>query len=323
MDTKKPYKAARPNQLVSAPLFIEGTTRSGKFFLAKLLAGFDRVEAFQYISVLEHLPFLSRLGLLDESTAAALLGTYVDEGCYHMMIGRNLNTRFDDASSIYHHPDATRYLTRALADIDKEAILEAGARNGSIFQFILHESLANAPTYFAAFPELRWLHLERHPVDLAHSWFVRGWDHRFHSDPFSFCPIIQRPEGPSPWFLTDAVDDSAGADRIIDSIATIGSMAEAAYGALTDQQRRQILVTSYERLVEDTAEELERIAGFLGIVARKQLAQIMAREECPKKIKPDARKKKLDELIANASAAKAKVLTELSERYEHHPPFSL
>ena len=43
-------------------LLVDGVTRAGKFFLAEILSGFDKVEFFQYLPLLEQIPVIYGMG---------------------------------------------------------------------------------------------------------------------------------------------------------------------------------------------------------------------------------------------------------------------
>src|SRR3989344_7801208 len=98
--------------LVENLLIIEGITRSGKFLLANILSGIEEIEPVQYSGLLEQIPFLVSFGLIEQNTAKQLLRCEVDMRCYEMLIGRNLNYRLSDKSSIYNIPNYRKFLAR-------------------------------------------------------------------------------------------------------------------------------------------------------------------------------------------------------------------
>ena len=81
-------------------LLIDGLGRAGKQVVAKLASNFERVEGFQYCAGLEQFPILTFLGHLEPAPAIAFLQLMVDELVYDRMVGRNLNMRASDASSV-------------------------------------------------------------------------------------------------------------------------------------------------------------------------------------------------------------------------------
>lgn len=309
---------AAKTYLIDRVLFLNGLTRSGKFLLGKLVACIDTVEYFQYVSALEHLPFLHALGLIDEAAAIALMRIGVDEHAYNYTIGRNLNFRISDASSVYNAPNFDQYVRRSLTS-DTRVLLEASRANPTLPCFIVHETLPNICILYRAFPDLRIIDLQRHPIDLVSSWFLRGWGQRHAEDGLSFAPVIQGPRGGIPWFAESWRQDydlAAPIDRVIQSIAFLVDRGEEAYANLSPSQQASMIRISYEALVEETEPTVRRLAAFLGAQVMETFAVVAAREGVPHSISAESRARKLAEIARIASPGSLEQLDRLSRRYE-------
>ena len=94
-------------------LFAEGISRSGKLLLADLLACLEDVEPIQYYGLLEHVPFWVKFGIMKKDLAKELIKCEIDTHCYEMLIGRNLNYRIFDKSSIFKKPGYKKYIERS------------------------------------------------------------------------------------------------------------------------------------------------------------------------------------------------------------------
>ena len=161
--TSIPFRKGR----LTRSILPDGIGCAGKFLLGKIVSGFDGVEHFQYVSLLEHIPYFERLGCISEDAAASLLQVNIDQSAYEMRIGRSLNFRYEDASSSYNSHDLNVYLKRSVSKISED-IVGKMASEGRYSPFITHETLPNVRILFKAFPKLRVIHLIRHPVDLVH-----------------------------------------------------------------------------------------------------------------------------------------------------------
>ena len=109
-------------ETLSSPIIVDGIGRSGKFFLGKILCGLENIEYFQYVSVLEHIPYLYRLGFINEDAAISLLQVNADEHFYNMLVGRNINLRFDDGSSVINSLEPELYDKRAKMPVNNDNI---------------------------------------------------------------------------------------------------------------------------------------------------------------------------------------------------------
>ena len=127
---------------------------------------------------------------MDESAAISLLQIHLDEHSYNQFIGRNLNFRFDDGSSINKSPIADKYKSRQ-NEVIPENVPIVIDKLGWYFPFIIHEGLPHIEIYFKAFKGLKWIELVRHPIDLVHSWYKRKLVNRFGEDPLAFIPTLK------------------------------------------------------------------------------------------------------------------------------------
>lgn len=308
---EKPY-------LIQSPLFLNGITRAGKFLLGKLASCVKSVEYYQYVSVLEHLPFLSRLGLVMEEAAVALMRVQVDEHAYNHLIGRNMNGRYSDASSIYNAPQFENYLSRSITE-DIPALLDHFRSEKRLPTFIIHEMLPNIEIYFKAFRDPLIIDLNRHPIDLAHSWYRRDWGRRYINDPLSFAPVIQAFQLSVPWFAADwkeEYQELKPVDRIIRCIEWLTEEGEKTYRRLDPDAQKKILRITYEQIVEEPEKSVGQIAVFLDAPVLDALPAVMGRERVPQKITSESRKKKLADFEREASPLHLDKLHQMTVAYE-------
>ena len=127
--------ATEKASLVNNIALIDGFTRSGKFFLAKIVSGLNKIEFFQYIHVIEQLPYIYRLGGVTEDAAIALLRSAVDRHAYDVCFGRHLNLRHEDDSSIFNAPDSNNYFIRAFKKYERKEIVEMLQSKERVFLF--------------------------------------------------------------------------------------------------------------------------------------------------------------------------------------------
>ena len=175
-------------------LFITGLFRAGKSMLAPIASNLERVEYFQVIPAVDHIPCLWMLGLLDDSTAAALLRTTVDIAIYDRLIGRNVNARLSDSTSIHNALNPSATLMRSY-EPDGMTAVDKFNNEGRIPCILTHYAIAAAPLFFHAFPEAKILHNVRHPLDVTESCRVRGWGERFGVDPTAFTLLMSDDNG--------------------------------------------------------------------------------------------------------------------------------
>ena len=272
---------------ITRPLFLEGITRAGKFVLANLVAAIHDVEPMQYHGLLEQIPFLTQAGLIDRRTAQQVLQCEVDARAYELVIGRNLNRRRADKSSIYGYPDSARFLQRA-EEADTAKLVTAFQKERRYSFFILHEASSFVSMYHDTFPKMKWIQLSRHPVDLVSSWFERGHGRRWGTDPLLLqIPLASR-RGSVPWFAADwrkrwqvSYHQLSEMDRVVLSVLTLMQRQEKSMSSFAKEAKSSLLRVRFEQLLLQPDVVVTKLSRFLRKPVRPELAEILRREKLP------------------------------------------
>lgn len=313
------FKVGQKAPLVEDLLIIEGITRSGKFLLANILNGLEDIEPVQYSGLLEQIPFLASFGLIEKETARQLIRCEVDMRAYETLIGRNLNQRLSDKSSIYNIPNYQRFLDRTKGP-EGMVLLKDFQKNKIYSPFILHESMANIAIYFETFPNAKCIALQRNPLDLAYSWYKRGLGKRWGTDPLLFqIPFTKHTEnGVFPWLATGWEDlylKSSEVDRAILSIISLVKKSQERYSSLPASIKGKILVISFEDLMLNPNNHVKEISTFLDKKPAAGMKQILKREGLPLKAQKIETIKKVQELRAISTKEYLEELLKLPSNY--------
>lgn len=315
----KKFRVGQKIPLVENLLIIEGITRSGKFLLANILNGFEDIEPAQYSGLLEQIPFLATAGFIEKNTAKELIRCEVDMRAYEMLIGRNLNQRLSDKSSIFNNPNYQKFLDRTKGP-EGQDILKDFRKNKIYSPFILHESMAQITIYFEIFPKAKCITIQRNPLDLAYSWYRRGLGKRWGIDPLLFQITFTKGRTGKvfPWFAVGWEDlylKLEEADRAILSIKSLVEIARDNYHNLSTDIKKRILVVSFDEIIADPEREITKISGFLREKPLPEMRQILKREKLPTENQKDKRKEILREIENVAKKEYLKKLLNLPANY--------
>jgi hypothetical protein len=291
---------------LAKPIIIDGIARTGKFFLGKLLCGLENIEYFQYVSALEQIPYLNKLGAINEDAAISLLQIIIDEHAYNMSIGRNINLRYDDGSSVNNSLEAELYINRAQMPIDLNSFIDKSSMiSNRLSPFITHETFPNIKIFLKAFQDLKIVLLKRHPIDVMHSWLKRGWGKRYNNeDVLAFIPLLKKNNIVYPWYISGMEKEyfkSTEIERIILSVTLLMDMEAETFKSLSKQQQEQVLIIHYDSLVENTENEIQRMEKYFQAKASTRMPMIMQNENCPIQLQSDKRIQKMNELSQNIS----------------------
>lgn len=299
-------------------LFITGLGRAGKSMVAPLVSNLGRVEYYQVLTEADHIPHLLRVGLIDDHTAKALLQMSVDVHIYDRIIGRNMNSRLADSTSVHNALDAPALLERRSNTDGMEAVTRFND-DRRIPCISTHMAMITPHLFFAAFPGLKIVQQVRHPVDVASSWFHRGWGHRHGTDPTSFSLMAESENGSVPWFAVgSSIDYGAMSpmDRVVWAVMNFLDATEQGVGSLTESEKSQVFPIAFERLATDPWGELQSIAEWLGTEVPPRISEVMARERVPRELDRSDRKEKVAHLKQEASKDLFERLMAASQTFE-------
>lgn len=309
-NARKKIEVGQRQPLVKNLLLIEGISRAGKFLLANLLNSIKGIEPVQYRAILEHIPRLQRFDFIDKRTAQELLRTEIDLNCYEMLIGRNLNHRKSDKSSIFNNPHYKNYLKR-LKQKDGSIILPDFYKNNLYSLFIVHETLPNIQLFLDTFPKIKIISMQRSPIDLVYSWYKRKIGQRIGTDPLLGEIPLKGTKGNIPWYLYNCekeYNSLSEIDKIILSIIMLFKMYEQI-------RNKKILFIRYENILSSPWQIVKLIAKFLKKGITPEIKQIIKKEKLPNKNYMESKKGKIKEIKNLSSEKYFKKLLALEKKY--------
>jgi len=299
---------------------ITGMTRSGKSYLAPMVCSFKGTERLFMDNVFEQFPFLHSIGGLSDESAVYLLRYSFDTMTYDSMIGRNTNFRFNDLSSVWKTDDPEKYFMRLNAP-DKDGVHEKIEKENPRFVFMLHNSLMHADILFKAFPSLKMLQMVRHPADLAHSWYLKGYGRDFWENPRVANLTIKWKENILPYYVVGWEKEYLSfseMDRVIHLITRLIKRENGGFQSLSSKHKKQVLIIPFEGLVADPKQHLGKICNFLDMkeTIYTPITIQKERERFPRLLNKQDRMKKRDELKKLSSESAYSLLEGMINKYE-------
>ena len=154
----------RHGHLAENIVIVDGQPGCGKTMLSPIIASLDRVELLTYAYELEYICAMHYVGAMTADAAQVMAGMLTDLQLYNSMMGREINVRPTDLSSIWRDANPWRYVKRMFQDGDEKIparikeekpILHLTTHNLLPFSNPLWENLGN---------RLKFIEVVRHPL---------------------------------------------------------------------------------------------------------------------------------------------------------------
>ncbi len=314
-------------------VIVTGSPTSGKSMLSPIVASLKGTENFRMSILLEHLGTLNYLGKLSDDVLTFLFRNTVDFMLYDNMIGRDMNFRFGDETSIWDSSNPEKYFDRLLAERG-EFIIDEIDEERPLLVVGLSDAFWHAKRWFEAYPFLKMVYIGRHPIDVVYSWY----NHRYGEEvkPISKNKssithgseaynskiaqvILTKVNGNAvPYYALgweDKYTELSEMDRVIYMIKCIRTNYAKAFSSLSEKEREGVLFLTFDEIVTDTDPAVAKICSFLNRERTPYTSDVLKRENCPRVVSEDVRDNKLDKIKELASEG---AINSLMSMIEHH-----
>lgn len=157
-------KLVRNKNLLNKVIIIDGQPGCGKTMLSPIISSFKNVELFSFYFELEYIFKSYYFKKMDQNTLMTLSKILIDIKLYQMMMGREVNMRYDDLSSVFNYHDPKKYFKRILEEGD-EKIPKKIINQKPILNIAMHDMMIHADTLFSIFDKkLIFIEVVRHPL---------------------------------------------------------------------------------------------------------------------------------------------------------------
>ncbi len=299
-------------------VFVTGLTRSGKTMLLPIVSSMERVEHVAMNYLMEQVPMMHILGLISDEAATCLMRYAIDAMFYDQTIGRNINLRFGDLTSVWKSKEPLSYLKRLFTK-DGDVAMRSIEQKKPLFLLQLHDALWHADVYIKSFPDMKMIHITRHPIDMVHNWHEKGYGGDFFENPRNATLTIEWKSKKLPYYVSGWEEEylsMSEIDRVIHMIKKLEDRHRKKHDSLSEEECRKVMIVSFEKMVTNPEAVLKEITKFLGTTLSRHSSRICKRERCPRRLRREDRDRKLDEIKKLCSQEALAILVSMSDEYD-------
>lgn len=308
----------RAHSLLHKLAIVDGIGRCGKSLLIQLLTAFESVEKMEYNGVLEYVAIADKFQKISRDVGIAILKTDIDTALYNNMIGRNINTRLSDDTSIYKYHSPEKYIQRSL-NPDGSTVANLVQTEKPIYLCWTHDLIHKSDLIFDAFQnKLLFFYINRLPVDLVYEWHnVKNYVGRMSKDPTEMQLCIKFKDNSVPEIAYGWEEEFLSLNPLDRTIKLIYTYFKLNYAGLCNKiQNENLFIFNFEEMISNTIFIVNRLKDILNRKTLPVLEKILLESRCPRELGQNEydRRKKL--ILENASKKYIPLLDEANDFYE-------
>lgn len=305
------------NIIPSKLIFIGGLTRCGKSFLCPIVSSLKNSEMFMCESIAENVYYSYFLKKTDYSLAKYFLKHIYNERICNLKIGRNINSRIDDYSSILKYKNPKLYKARSLLPSNK---LLSYKNSKSIFPVMFHDIMLSPDLIFDAFNYSKIIYIDRDPVDMIIEWHQKGYYGKIFSSKKNATLSFKYKRDLYPYWCHGKEREFS---KIKNKFEKIILMLNISYvrqknNCLKFKKKYpdKIYYLNYDTMVEKTDYIIDKLSKFLGTTLDKKTNNIIKRENGNREINLKDRLNNRKYILKNISTNYKKIFNQLEKVYE-------
>jgi hypothetical protein len=280
-------KVVRPQKLTDRVVIVDGQPGCGKTMLSPIVAALDRVELLNFAYEIEYVCALRYLNRIDKDVAESLVRLLTDLKLYNLMMSRETNFRWNDASSVFKDVKPFRYILRALQRGD-DIIPERIQKKRPILNLTTHDLLSRAGVVFGALREnLVFIEMVRHPLYMFKQEAV-NMQKLFLSDPKHFQINFSYKGKEFPYFVYGWEDLFLKSNHVEKAIYLINSMTERTKKFKENLKENlsgaKLITIPFEKFVIEPEPYLKTIELVLQTKVTSATRKMMKRQNVPRKM---------------------------------------
>jgi hypothetical protein len=291
--SKISYKA--PKNLIKKLIFLDGLNRSGKLLLGTLVSSLKDMESLEFGENFEHFLPAMKFKKVNKNFSKSFLVNYLNQLIYNKMISRNTNFRSTDRTGVSKYQNPQVYKKR-LKMTEGDAVIKRINKSNFFLPLVTHDLMSNYDQLKKLNLKFSIIQIFRNPFDLVYSWYKSGLGKRWGADPRIFSLVININKNNLPWYAYDYKNKRKFEElnEVEKCAIYVTSQIDRTLKNLNKfNYKKNLYVTDYFTLVENTNEELKNIANFLKTDFSNKTKSHIKRERCPNsKVRKLSNKKK-------------------------------
>ena len=302
-----------PNIFKDNICYISGFHRSGKSLLSALLPSFEKTEIINKDPLLYIISSMNENGELSFKNSKYLISLILSNTNYSNFIGRKINLKKTDETSIYKLINYKKHLNKISS---KNKIKLDYSKNKNIIFFDVHNISSNLELWSKINKNFKLINIERNPIELAYSWLINGFG-KHQASTISQILLYEHKKKYIPftaYMWKKKYYTMEKIDRIIHELYFLHLKLNKKFNKFSN--KNNIMRIKYENFLKHPLLHLKKINKFLGLKSRIHFKKYKSKINLKKLSNNDMIGKKLQFMKKNSSKESFKKLVTLNKLYK-------
>ena len=267
---------------------ITGIARTGKALVGGLVASLEKVEKINVNLMWELANQLNFTKQINDESSVFLLRKGFSIISYNLALGREVNTRPNDFSSILLNKNPNTYFRRIKKAKEGDGVFKKMKKDLFKVPILIHYALLHSKIIFKAFPDIKMIQVEKNPIELSYSWINKKYGSEFYKNERGGILTFKKNKKIFPWFaygwenLYFSLNET---DKIVYLLDKLTKLQNLQYKKLNRIQKRKIIKIHFENFVSNPKFYVKKIEKFLNSKKTYLSNKFLLNEKCPRKLK--------------------------------------
>ena len=276
-------------------VIVTGSLNSGKSMVAPIVSSLNKVEHLRKLIEVDQVLHLANLKKIKREVAYFFIRHYLDKSFYEQLIGRNLNYRVGDETSIFTAKNPIELKKRAFLKRG-EHVIKKHVKDKTIFCMDTHDGMMLFHLWREVNKKFKFINIFRNPIDTVNGCFNVGQG-KIENILFNEIIMFKKNKNVFPLYFLNNYREypkKNTMDRVIDEVLFCLKKEYLNYKKYKND--KNCLFIENEDFAVNSDRNISEICKFLKTKRSNFTKKIMKRENCPREIDPKVYQEKLKKI---------------------------
>lgn len=275
-------KIVRQGKLCERLVVVDGLPGCGKTMLSSIISSFDRVELLKYSYEIENYCILNHFDKIDLNTSSSMIQHQLDLLIYNIMMGREVNFRFSDLSSVFKSNKKIEYFRRIFSAGD-ELVPEKISLRKPILHLVTHSLTAYSNPLLEIFnDEMLLINFHRNPLFMIKQ-NVWNMENLLNSNRH-FTLYLEEDSRFYPYYFIDKKEAIDKLNPIEKAIYFLEFQRKNYLNSDVNKSKDKLYEIRFESFVKDPYPYINKISKKLKTKITKKTESVLKQEKIPRKL---------------------------------------